>query len=138
MLLNLLSNAFKFTQSGKIEINCVVRKGLASYDAEMKYMSNQTVDLSKSMIRGFSFSKNQMLTGDPNLTVNSRNHVNQHKTFHTHLAVEVVDTGIGMDEKAKKGLFTKFGTSMGYNGLNTNGLGLGLYLSKEVFLHSHF
>lgn len=109
-----------------------MKKGLASYAAPIKYMSNQTVDLSRSLIRGSSFNKQSLMTGDLNLTINSRNPVNEDKTFHTHLAIEVIDTGIGMDDKSKKELFTKFGTSMGYNGMNTNGLGLGLYLSKEV------
>ena len=84
------------------------------------------------MVRGWTFQKDQFQQDDPNLTVNSRNPAMEERTFHTHLAIEVIDTGIGMDEKSKQGLFTKFGTSMGDNGLNTNGLGLGLYLSKEI------
>lgn len=48
------------------------------------------------------------------------------------LIIEVVDTGIGMKEKDIKELFSKFGTGKNSRGLNTNGLGLGLYLSKEI------
>jgi len=52
-----------------------------------------------------------------------------HRRF---LIIEVVDTGLGMDEKDRKELFTKFATGNNSRGLNTNGLGLGLYLSKEI------
>lgn len=44
----------------------------------------------------------------------------------------MVDTGLGMDDKDRRELFTKFGTGKNSRGLNTNGLGLGLYLSKEI------
>lgn len=42
------------------------------------------------------------------------------------------DTGCGMNKKQLDDLFTKFGTGNNENGLNTNGLGLGLYLSREI------
>lgn len=132
IMLNLLSNAFKFTESGKIEIKCSVRKGLASVTRPVDHYSNHTMDLSKSVVRENSFYRPSMFTGDLNLTVNSRNPGTDENTFHTHLAIEVIDTGCGMDEKSRKELFNKFGTSIGEKGVNTNGLGLGLYLSKEI------
>lgn len=48
------------------------------------------------------------------------------------LHIEVVDTGCGMDKKSLSELFTKFKTGNNRKGLNANGLGLGLYLSKEI------
>ena len=50
-----------------------------------------------------------------------------------HLYIQVEDTGWGMDKKHLSDLFTKFGTGNNTNGLNANGLGLGLYLSKEIW-----
>jgi signal transduction histidine kinase len=48
------------------------------------------------------------------------------------MEIEIVDTGIGMDDEARLSLFTKFGTNLTGSNMNSNGLGLGLYLSKEI------
>jgi signal transduction histidine kinase len=88
IIINLLSNSFKFTQIGKIEINLQVTQSSIS-DPDEDFLNGS-------------------------------------------LNIEVVDTGIGIEEKERTELFSKFGTGKNLRGLNTNGLGLGLYLSKEI------
>jgi signal transduction histidine kinase len=88
IIINLLSNAFKFTQKGKIEINLQVQ-------------NSSIFDPDENFLNGC-------------------------------LNIEVIDTGIGVEENERAELFSKFGTGKNLRGLNTNGLGLGLYLSKEI------
>jgi signal transduction histidine kinase len=88
IIINLLSNSFKFTQIGKIEINLQVTQSSIS-DPDENFLDGS-------------------------------------------LNIEVIDTGIGIEENERAELFSKFGTGKNLRGLNTNGLGLGLYLSKEI------
>lgn len=63
---------------------------------------------------------------------NANTHATEDDLSRRFLIIEVVDTGLGIDEKDRKELFTKFATGGNSRGLNTNGLGLGLYLSREI------
>jgi len=49
----------------------------------------------------------------------------------THIIFDVVDNGIGMDEKTKKNIFTLFFSSKG-----DRGTGLGLFISNKI-IHQH-
>jgi signal transduction histidine kinase len=132
VILNLLSNSFKFTQRGKIEINLSVKKAL-----KWKFADHFTIEddykASKSLVRGSNIEdkklKNNKLVG-----INLNADLTSNDDMRSYLFVEVIDTGLGISEKDKKELFTKFGTGKKSRGLNTNGLGLGLYLSKEIWL----
>ena len=48
------------------------------------------------------------------------------------LIFSITDTGIGMSEETIKKLFEKFSRAKGVSNLYTEGLGLGLYVAKEV------
>jgi len=52
VVLNLLSNSFKFTQRGKIEINLLVKKGTISSDPTHFTIENKKSVASKSLIKG--------------------------------------------------------------------------------------
>ena len=43
--------------------------------------------------------------------------------------IEVKDTGVGIEEKKLRGLFTAFNKIMRFRELNTEGVGLGLTIS---------
>lgn len=68
------------------------------------------------------------------MALNSRNKWGDKNSILKYLTIEVVDTGIGMNAQDQKELFTKFGTMKTTLNLNRNGLGLGLYLSREIWL----
>ncbi len=48
------------------------------------------------------------------------------------LYVEVIDTGIGMDQETVKNLFQKFSRAKNANSVNINGTGLGLFVAREM------
>lgn len=83
ILLNLLSNAFKFTFKGRITIGCKV---------------------------------SQINNGE-------------------YLVFTVSDTGIGIKKEDQSGLFRLFGMITNKNGLNPNGWGIGLTVSKKYIQH---
>ena len=139
VLLNLLSNAFKFTQRGKIEIKI-----------DTKTVMKQTSVLGKTI--GYGNVLPRRIFDCQFKTIEEQKISSKHlrsPTWYTHfkdstitnrismkyskiLWIEVIDTGIGMTEEEHGKLFIKFGTGMDSKNLNTNGLGLGLYLSKEI------
>ncbi len=47
-------------------------------------------------------------------------------------AVEVADTGIGIEKEALSQLFQKFGRAKNANSVNTSGTGLGLFVAREM------
>lgn len=51
---------------------------------------------------------------------------------HKYLQIKVQDTGIGMTYEETEKLFQKFHIVNSSRSLNKNGLGLGLYLSKQI------
>ena len=48
------------------------------------------------------------------------------------LVIEVIDTGIGISETNQRKLFKLFGILDDKEGLNVNGIGLGLNISKNI------
>jgi signal transduction histidine kinase len=137
VVINLLSNSFKFTQKGNIEINLSVQ--MSNIPIPAKELEDGFIfDASKTMMhksmqcypKKLGPSKLKMRTSLDLENIWERNK----RKF---LFIEVSDTGIGMEEKDIKELFSKFGTGKNSRGLNTNGLGLGLYLSKEILQNLH-
>ena len=50
------------------------------------------------------------------------------------IQVSVVDTGVGITKEDQKKLFKLFGYLDSTKELNTKGIGLGLYISKQIVL----
>jgi len=48
------------------------------------------------------------------------------------LAVSVIDTGIGINNENKVKLFKLFGSLQDTEGMNTQGIGLGLVISENI------
>ena len=55
------------------------------------------------------------------------------KEIHKYLQIRVKDTGIGMTYEETQKLFQKFHVVNSSRDLNKNGLGLGLYLSRQIW-----
>ena len=133
VILNLLSNSFKFTQRGKIEVNLYVKKDwvLPNQYFIQEELKQDKDDAFKSLDwKPAMFSNN--LDNQIALNMTMRHHVTYEQIQRKCLVIEVMDTGLGIPEKDRQELFTKFATGNNSRGLNTNGLGLGLYLSKEI------
>lgn len=131
VMMNLLSNSFKFTLRGKIEINLYVKKSnLASKQDEMA--NEVKLKMSKSKIKESYYNSRYFSRNDIELEHADTDNFTDDKKLLSHLFIEVIDTGIGMTDKVRKNLFTKFASGNNSKGLNTNGLGLGLYLTKQI------
>jgi len=149
VVLNLLSNSFKFTQRGKIEISLSVNRAFMNGNKN-HFTIEQEFHPSKSLIKGFNLDTGIIKSSsldEMDLPIDSAKHVKDFggkkagghdftvgENMRNYLFIEVIDTGLGVCEKDRRELFTKFGTGKNSRGLNTNGLGLGLYLSKEICL----
>ena len=83
-----------------------------------------------------SFSLEGAHNNEDSLNNKSDNPQNSQELTHMRefLIIEVLDTGCGMSQNDMKGLFTKFNTGKTNTKMNSNGLGLGLYLSKKIWL----
>lgn len=88
--------------------------------------------ISKSKVKESYFSSKHFSRNEICLDNADSDNFTEDKKLLSHLFIEVIDTGIGMTEKVRKNLFTKFASGNNSKGLNTNGLGLGLYLSKQI------
>ena len=113
-------------------MTCSVRQGHASKRPRIQNSNDFIVNVSSTLENQNSLVEENVRCIDPNLTFSGNPSTNSKRTFHSYLSIDITDTGIGMDEKSKKQLFTKFGTNLWGNTINVNGLGLGLYLSKEI------
>lgn len=66
---------------------------------------------------------------------NNKIEINTKFSFKTNvnlLIVEVSDKGVGIEEDEKVLMFKKFGKLASNSNLNPNGVGLGLYISKNI------
>lgn len=131
VMMNLLSNSFKFTLRGKIEINLFVKKSTLSANKD-ELADEVKLRMSKSKVKESCFDSRQFSKKDIDLDYADTDNLTDDKKMVSHLFIEVIDTGIGMTDKVRKNLFTKFASGNNSKGLNTNGLGLGLYLSKQI------
>ncbi|CAI2382052.1 unnamed protein product [Moneuplotes crassus] len=150
IILNLLSNSFKFTQKGKIAINLYCKK--VNVDQErLRLGGNDNHDMTQTIIglksppvtiqevsmptlKGLLMTKTSMSKFRPSSNQKNsenENDLSEESFLYKFLHIEVTDTGCGMDKKNLSELFTKFKTG-NKQGMNANGLGLGLYLSKEI------
>lgn len=131
VMMNLLSNSFKFTLRGKIAVNLYVKKStLLSNKDELAH--EVQLKMSKSKVKETYFQSSHFSRNEIDLNHAETDNLTDDKKLLNHLFIEVIDTGIGMTDKVRKNLFTKFASGNNSKGLNTNGLGLGLYLSKQI------
>ncbi|CAI2382301.1 unnamed protein product [Moneuplotes crassus] len=152
IILNLLGNSFKFTQTGKIAINLYAKK-VSMRVNPLELGKNRRPQMVKTIVHHPNLDKfgRVISRGLCDTLVKTRSAINkvrfdptsqqnsdcdsdfsEESYLHKFLHIEVFDTGCGMDKKTLSKLFTKFKTGNNSSGLNTNGLGLGLYLSKEI------
>lgn len=135
VVLNLISNSFKFTQMGKIEINLRIERGMVTASSSMIDRSENTDGAHESAVlfEHVKFIKNGV-TEEHDVDDSLKQNLMMTQRFkqRKYLVIDVIDTGFGITENDKKELFTKFATGNNDQNLNTNGLGLGLYLSQEI------
>ncbi len=103
-IINLMSNAYKFTASGKVTLKAaIVEKTKEVKPAKSNTSSN------------FIFSNNSLYENNTQM-----------------LRISIIDTGSGISREEKEQLFKPFHTLSRNQKMNTNGSGLGLLIVKEM------
>lgn len=132
ILMNLLNNSMKFTIKGFIEVEVTLDWEPYINDKGERideYLEAEFEEEESRTPMKFSRRVNSMLKKrSHHLELASKNN------WRSYLHIRVKDTGIGMCKEETQRLFQKFLVLESSRNMNRNGLGLGLYLCKEIWM----